>query len=174
VTAAHHERVESYVDAGVAAGASLVVDGRGVEVPGSSDGFWLGPTLFDHVRPEMSIYTDEIFGPVLAVARAASYDDALALINANPYGNGTAIFTGDGAAARRFQNEVEVGMVGVNVPIPVPVGYYSFGGWKDSLFGDSHAYGPEGFHFFTRTKVVTSRWPDHSHAGVNLGFPRNS
>ena len=174
VTAAHHERVESYVDAGVEAGASLVVDGRGVEVPGSSDGFWLGPTLFDHVRPEMSIYTDEIFGPVLSVARAASYDDALDLVNANPYGNGTAIFTGDGAAARRFQNEVEVGMVGVNVPIPVPVGYYSFGGWKDSLFGDSHAYGPEGFHFFTRTKVVTSRWPDHSHAGVNLGFPRNS
>jgi malonate-semialdehyde dehydrogenase (acetylating)/methylmalonate-semialdehyde dehydrogenase len=172
VTRAHHERVESYVDAGVEAGAALVVDGRGVEVPG--DGFWLGPTLFDHVRPEMSIYTDEIFGPVLAVARAASYDDALDLINANPYGNGTAIFTGDGAAARRFQNEVEVGMVGVNVPIPVPVGYYSFGGWKDSLFGDSHAYGPEGFHFFTRTKVVTSRWPDRSHAGVNLGFPRNS
>ncbi len=172
VTKAHHERVASYVDAGVESGAALVVDGRGIEVPG--DGFWLGPTLFDHVRPEMSIYTDEIFGPVLSVARAASYDDALALINANPYGNGTAIFTGDGAAARKFQNEVEVGMVGVNVPIPVPVGYYSFGGWKDSLFGDSHAYGPEGFHFFTRTKVVTSRWPDRSHAGVNLGFPRNS
>ena len=174
VTAAHHAKVESYVDAGVAAGASLVVDGRGVEVDGSADGFWLGPTLFDHVRPEMSVYTDEIFGPVLSVTRAGSYDEAVSLINANPYGNGTAIFTGDGAAARRFQNEVEVGMVGVNVPIPVPVGYYSFGGWKDSLFGDSHAYGPEGFHFFTRTKVITSRWPDRSHAGVNLGFPRNS
>jgi malonate-semialdehyde dehydrogenase (acetylating) / methylmalonate-semialdehyde dehydrogenase len=174
VTKAHHTRVESYVDAGVASGASLVVDGRGVEADGGEGGFWLGPTLFDHVRPEMSIYTDEIFGPVLAVVRAGSYDEALALINANPYGNGTAIFTNDGGAARRFQNEVEVGMVGVNVPIPVPVAYYSFGGWKDSLFGDSHAYGPEGFHFFTRTKVVTSRWLDPSHGGVNLGFPRNS
>jgi malonate-semialdehyde dehydrogenase (acetylating)/methylmalonate-semialdehyde dehydrogenase len=174
VTAAHHARVESYVDAGVASGATLVVDGRGVEADGGEGGFWLGPTLFDHVRPEMSIYTDEIFGPVLAVVRAEGYDEALALINANPYGNGTAIFTNDGGAARRFQNEVEVGMVGVNVPIPVPVSYYSFGGWKDSLFGDSHAYGPEGFHFFTRTKVVTSRWLDPSHGGVNLGFPRNS
>ncbi|WP_329064720.1 CoA-acylating methylmalonate-semialdehyde dehydrogenase [Amycolatopsis sp. NBC_01480] len=172
VTKAHHERVKSYVDAGVASGAALVMDGRGISVTGN--GFWLGPTLFDHVRPEMPIYTDEIFGPVLSVARTPSYDDALSLINANPYGNGTAIFTGNGAAARRFQNEVEVGMVGVNVPIPVPVSYYSFGGWKDSLFGDSHAYGPEGFHFFTRTKVVTSRWPDTSHAGVNLGFPGNS
>ncbi|MEC3977225.1 CoA-acylating methylmalonate-semialdehyde dehydrogenase [Amycolatopsis sp. H20-H5] len=174
VTAAHHERVESYVDAGVAAGAALVVDGRGVEVDGEDGGFWLGPTLFDRVGPEMSIYTDEIFGPVLCVARVAGYADALDLLNANPYGNGTAIFTNDGRAARRFQNEVEVGMVGVNVPIPVPVGYYSFGGWKDSLFGDSHAYGPEGFHFFTRTKVVTSRWPDPSQGGVNLGFPRNT
>jgi malonate-semialdehyde dehydrogenase (acetylating)/methylmalonate-semialdehyde dehydrogenase len=174
VTQAHHARVESYVEAGVAEGATLVVDGRGVEVAGEPGGFWLGPTLFDRVRPEMSIYTDEIFGPVLAVVRAASYDEALELINANPYGNGTAIFTNDGGAARRFQNEVEVGMVGVNVPIPVPVSYYSFGGWKDSLFGDSHAYGPEGFHFFTRTKVVTSRWLDPSHGGVNLGFPRNA
>ncbi len=174
VTAAHHERVESYVDAGVDAGARLVVDGRGVEVDGEDGGFWLGPTLFDHVTPEMSVYADEIFGPVLSVARAEGYDAALELVNANPYGNGTAIFTNDGRAARRFQNEVEVGMVGVNVPIPVPVGYYSFGGWKDSLFGDSHAYGPEGFHFFTRSKVVTSRWPDPSQGGVNLGFPRNS
>ncbi|HWD05967.1 MAG TPA: CoA-acylating methylmalonate-semialdehyde dehydrogenase [Amycolatopsis sp.] len=172
VTKAHHARVASYVDAGVAEGAELVVDGRGIQVEG--DGFWLGPTLFDRVRPDMSVYTDEIFGPVLAVARAASFDDALNLVNANPYGNGTAIFTENGGAARRYQNEVEVGMVGVNVPIPVPVGYYSFGGWKDSLFGDTHAYGPEGFHFFTRTKVVTSRWPDPSHAGVNLGFPKNS
>jgi malonate-semialdehyde dehydrogenase (acetylating)/methylmalonate-semialdehyde dehydrogenase len=174
VTGAHHARVESYVDAGVSAGAELVVDGRGVEAHGGKDGFWLGPTLFDRVRPDMSIYTDEIFGPVLAVVRADGYDEALELINGNPYGNGTAIFTNDGGAARRFQNEVEVGMVGVNVPIPVPVAYYSFGGWKDSLFGDSHAYGPEGFHFFTRTKVITSRWLDPSHGGVNLGFPRNS
>jgi len=174
VTRAHHERVVSYVDAGVAEGAELVMDGRDVEADGAADGFWLGPTLFDRVTPSMKVYTDEIFGPVLCVARSASFDDALALINANPYGNGTAVFTGDGAAARRFQNEVEVGMVGVNVPIPVPVGYYSFGGWKDSLFGDTHAYGPDGFHFFTRTKVVTSRWPDLSHAGVNLGFPKNS
>ncbi|WP_158892806.1 CoA-acylating methylmalonate-semialdehyde dehydrogenase [Amycolatopsis anabasis] len=174
VTAAHHARVASYVDAGVSAGAELVVDGRGIEVDGEPGGFWLGPTLFDKVTPEMSIYRDEIFGPVLSVARADSYEAALGLINANPYGNGAAIFTNDGGAARRFQNEVEVGMVGVNVPIPVPVGYYSFGGWKDSLFGDSHAYGPEGFHFFTRTKVVTSRWLDPSHGGVNLGFPRNT
>ncbi|OAP23680.1 Methylmalonate-semialdehyde dehydrogenase, acylating [Amycolatopsis sp. M39] len=174
VTRAHHERVSSYVDTGVAEGAELVMDGRGVEADGANDGFWLGPTLFDRVTPSMAVYTDEIFGPVLSVARTPSFDDALALVNANPYGNGTAVFTGDGRAARRFQNEVEVGMVGVNVPIPVPVGYYSFGGWKDSLFGDTHAYGPEGFHFFTRTKVVTSRWPDTSHAGVNLGFPKNS
>ncbi|ATY16631.1 methylmalonate-semialdehyde dehydrogenase (CoA acylating) [Amycolatopsis sp. AA4] len=174
VTRAHHERVSSYVDTGVAEGAELVMDGRGVEADGAGEGFWLGPTLFDRVTPSMAVYTDEIFGPVLSVARTTSFDDALALINANPYGNGTAIFTADGRAARRFQNEVEVGMVGVNVPIPVPVGYYSFGGWKDSLFGDTHAYGPEGFHFFTRTKVVTSRWPDTSHAGVNLGFPKNS
>ncbi|GHF61364.1 malonate-semialdehyde dehydrogenase (acetylating)/methylmalonate-semialdehyde dehydrogenase [Amycolatopsis bartoniae] len=172
VTAAHRDRVRSYVEAGLAEGASLVVDGRDVAVPGG--GFWLGPTLFDRVTPEMSVYRDEIFGPVLSVVRAGSYDAALELVNANAYGNGTAIFTNDGRAARRFQNEVEVGMVGLNVPIPVPVGYYSFGGWKDSLFGDSHAYGPEGFHFFTRRKVVTSRWPDPSQGGVNLGFPRNS
>ncbi|PXY21908.1 CoA-acylating methylmalonate-semialdehyde dehydrogenase [Prauserella flavalba] len=173
VTAAHRERVASYLDAGVEAGARLVVDGRDTGVDGGEGGFWLGPTLFDHVEPGMSIYTDEIFGPVLCVARAHSYDAALELVNANPYGNGTAIFTNDGGASRRYQNEVEVGMVGVNVPIPVPVAYYSFGGWKNSLFGDSHAYGPEGFHFFTRTKVVTSRWLDPSHGGVNLGFPRN-
>ncbi|NKQ53869.1 CoA-acylating methylmalonate-semialdehyde dehydrogenase [Amycolatopsis sp. K13G38] len=172
VTSAHRAKVGSYVDAGVDSGATLVVDGRDIAVEGG--GFWLGPTLFDHVTPEMSIYTDEIFGPVLSVARAGSYDAALNLVNAGSYGNGTAIFTNDGRAARRFQNEVEVGMVGLNVPIPVPVGYYSFGGWKNSLFGDTHAYGPEGFHFFTRTKVVTSRWPDPSQGGINLGFPRNS
>jgi malonate-semialdehyde dehydrogenase (acetylating) / methylmalonate-semialdehyde dehydrogenase len=173
VTAAHRDKVTSYLDAGVSAGAELVVDGRGQEIDGETGGFWLGPTLFDHVRPEMSIYTDEIFGPVLSVVRAPSYEAAVELTNANPYGNGTAIFTNDGGAARRFQNEIEVGMVGVNVPIPVPVGYYSFGGWKQSLFGDTHAYGPDGIHFYTRTKVVTSRWLDPSHGGVNLGFPRN-
>jgi len=173
VTEAHRDRVAGYLEDGVAAGASLVVDGRAHAVDGEPDGFWLGPSLFDHVRPEQSIYTDEIFGPVLSVVRAPSYEAALDLVNANPYGNGTAIFTNDGGAARRFQNEVEVGMVGVNVPIPVPVSYYSFGGWKQSLFGDSHAYGPDAIHFFTRTKAVTSRWLDPSHGGVNLGFPQN-
>jgi malonate-semialdehyde dehydrogenase (acetylating) / methylmalonate-semialdehyde dehydrogenase len=174
VTAAHRDRVVSYLDTGVAQGATLAVDGRNHEIDGRATGFWLGPTVFDHVRPSMSVYTDEVFGPVLSVVRVASYDEALELVNSNPYGNGTAIFTNDGGAARRFQNEVEVGMVGVNVPIPVPVSYYSFGGWKDSLFGDSHAYGPDGIHFYTRNKVVTSRWLDPSHGGVHLGFPRNT
>ncbi|MEN3310043.1 MAG: malonate-semialdehyde dehydrogenase (acetylating) / methylmalonate-semialdehyde dehydrogenase [Micromonosporaceae bacterium] len=171
VTRAHRDRVASYLDDGVRSGASLVVDGRQVEPAGDRAGFWLGPTLFDHVRPGMSIHTDEIFGPVLSVVRAGSYDEALDLVNASPYGNGTALFTNDGGAARRYQNEVEVGMVGINVPIPVPMAYYSFGGWKASLFGDSHAHGPDGVHFFTRGKVVTSRWPDPSHGGVTLGFP---
>jgi malonate-semialdehyde dehydrogenase (acetylating)/methylmalonate-semialdehyde dehydrogenase len=171
VTGAHRDKVASYVDAGVQEGAELVVDGRDPQVDGEQDGFWLGPTLFDRVRPEMSIYTDEIFGPVLSVVRVPSYDAALELVNSNPYGNGTAIFTNDGGAARRYQNEVEVGMVGVNVPIPVPMAYYSFGGWKSSLFGDTHAHGTEGVHFFTRGKVVTSRWLDPSHGGLNLGFP---
>ena len=139
----------------------------------TATGFFVAPTLFDHVTAEMSIYTQEIFGPVLAVLRVASYDDGLALINANPYGNGTAIFTNDGGAARRFQNEVEVGMVGINVPVPVPMAYYSFGGWKNRLFGDTHAHGTEGVHFFTRGKVVTQRWLDPSHGGINLGFPQN-
>ncbi|MER5393635.1 CoA-acylating methylmalonate-semialdehyde dehydrogenase [Saccharopolyspora sp. NPDC002686] len=174
VTAAHRDRVSSYVDAGVAAGAELVVDGRGIEVDGADDGFWLGPTLFDRVGTDMSIYTDEIFGPVLSVLRVASYDAALEVLNANPYGNGTAIFTQSGGAARQYCEEVEVGMVGVNVPIPVPVSYYSFGGWKDSLFGDAHAYGPDGIQFYTRTKVVTTRWPDPSHGGVDLGFPQST
>ncbi|MEB3371474.1 CoA-acylating methylmalonate-semialdehyde dehydrogenase [Saccharopolyspora mangrovi] len=174
VTAAHRDRVTSYVDAGLSAGAELVVDGRGVEVDGAEGGFWLGPTLFDHVSTGMSIYADEIFGPVLSVLRAPSYDAALEVLNGNPYGNGTAIFTESGGAARQFCEEVEVGMVGVNVPIPVPVAQFSFGGWKDSLFGDSHAYGPDGIRFFTRTKVITTRWPDPSHGGVNLGFPQNS
>ncbi|WP_199733206.1 CoA-acylating methylmalonate-semialdehyde dehydrogenase [Micromonospora sp. BL1] len=173
VTREHRDRVASYLDAGVEAGAELVVDGREVRVDGDESGFWLGPSLLDRVSPEMSVYTDEIFGPVLSVVRVGSYDEALALVNANRYGNGTAIFTNDGGAARRYQNEVEVGMVGVNVPIPVPMAYYSFGGWKDSLFGDSHAHGAEGVHFFTRGKVVTSRWLDPSHGGINLGFPEN-
>lgn len=174
VTKAHRDKVASYVDAGEAAGATLVVDGRTVQPDGGTDGFWLGPTLIDHVTPDMSTYTDEIFGPVLSVVRVDTYDDALQLINDNPYGNGTAIFTNDGGAARRFQNEVEVGMIGINVPIPVPMSYYSFGGWKNSLFGDSHAHGTEGVHFFTRGKAVTSRWLDPSHGGINLGFPENS
>jgi len=174
VTEAHRDKVAAYLDAGVEEGAELVVDGRGVKVDGEEGGFFLGPTLFDNVSPKMSIYRDEIFGPVLSVVRAPTYDAALELVNDNPYGNGTAIFTNDGGAARRFQNEVEVGMVGVNVPIPVPVSYYSFGGWKSSLFGDSHAHGTEGVHFYTRGKVVTSRWLDPSHGGINLGFPQNS
>jgi malonate-semialdehyde dehydrogenase (acetylating)/methylmalonate-semialdehyde dehydrogenase len=139
----------------------------------AGDGFFLGPTLLDNVTPEMSVYTDEIFGPVLSILRVSTYDEALALVNSHEYGNGTAIFTNDGGAARRFQNEVEVGMVGINVPIPVPMAYYSFGGWKNSLFGDSHAHGTEGVHFFTRGKVITSRWLDPSHGGINLGFPQN-
>ena len=174
VTRQHRDKVAAYVDAGVQAGASLVVDGRDPAVDGADQGFWLGPTLFDRVRPQMSIYTDEIFGPVLSVVRVGSYDEALELVNANPYGNGTAIFTNDGGAARRYQNEVQVGMIGVNVPIPVPMAYYSFGGWKSSLFGDTHAHGTEGVHFFTRGKVVTSRWLDPSHGGLNLGFPQSS
>jgi malonate-semialdehyde dehydrogenase (acetylating)/methylmalonate-semialdehyde dehydrogenase len=173
VTAVHRDKVASYVDAGVREGAALVVDGRNPKINGAAEGFWLGPTLFDRVTPEMSIYTDEIFGPVLSVIRVQSYDEGLALINKHQYGNGTAIFTNDGGAARRFQNEVQVGMIGINVPIPVPTAYYSFGGWKNSLFGDTHAHGTEGVHFFTRGKVVTSRWLDPSHGGINLGFPQN-
>jgi malonate-semialdehyde dehydrogenase (acetylating) / methylmalonate-semialdehyde dehydrogenase len=173
VTRAHRDRVASYLDSGVASGAELVVDGRETQADGAEDGFWLGPTLFDRVTPAMSVYTDEIFGPVLSVLRAESYDDALELVNTNEYGNGAAIFTNDGGAARRFEAEVEAGMVGVNVPIPVPMAYFSFGGWKNSLFGDSHAHGTEGVHFFTRGKVVTSRWADPDHGGLNLGFPRN-
>jgi malonate-semialdehyde dehydrogenase (acetylating)/methylmalonate-semialdehyde dehydrogenase len=170
ITAEHRDRVASYVGAGSEAGARVVVDGREADVP--SQGFFLGTTLLDHVTPDMSVYTDEIFGPVLSVVRAATYDDALALVNANPYANGTAIFTRDGGAARRYQHDVEVGMVGINVPIPVPVASYSFGGWKASLFGDSHMYGQEGLNFYTRGKVVTSRWPDPATSEVDLGFPR--
>ncbi len=172
VTGAHLARVVSYVAQGQAEGAELLVDGRGLRVPGHEGGFFLGPCLFDRVTPQMSIYRDEIFGPVLGVVRAASYDEALRLVNSNPYANGVAVFTNDGGAARRFQNEVEVGMVGINVPIPVPMAYYSFGGWKASLFGDVHVHGREGVFFYTRGKVVTARWPDPSHRGVNLGFPQ--
>jgi malonate-semialdehyde dehydrogenase (acetylating)/methylmalonate-semialdehyde dehydrogenase len=174
VTGAHRDKVKGYVDAGVEQGATLVVDGRNPVVDGEPGGFWLGPTLFDHVQTDMSIYTDEIFGPVLVIVRVKSYEEGVALINAHEYGNGTAIFTNDGGAARRFQNEVQVGMIGINVPIPVPVAYYSFGGWKSSLFGDSHAHGAEGVQFFTRGKVITSRWLDPSHGGINLGFPTQS
>lgn len=174
VTAAARDRVSGYIDAGEAAGATLVVDGRTVEPDADGEGFFVGPTLFDHVSTEMSIYTDEIFGPVLSVVRVDSYDEGVELINSNRYGNGVAIFTNDGGAARRFQNEVSVGMVGINVPVPVPMAYYSFGGWKASLFGDTHAHGVEGVHFFTRGKVITSRWLDPSHGGLNLGFPQNT
>jgi malonate-semialdehyde dehydrogenase (acetylating)/methylmalonate-semialdehyde dehydrogenase len=174
VTSAHRDKVASYVDAGEREGATLVVDGRRVEADGETDGFWLGPTLFDHVTPSMSVYTDEIFGPVLSVVRADTYQEALDLVNANRYGNGTAIFTGNGGAARAFETDVQVGMIGVNVPIPVPMAYYSFGGWKASLFGDTHAHGTEGVHFFTRGKVVTTRWPDPATAGgLELAFPKN-
>jgi len=175
VTAAHRDKVTSYIDAGVQAGAKLVIDGRGIDADGSSDGFWLGPTLFDNVPPEAPVYTDEIFGPILSVVRVPSFARALDLVNANPYGNGTALFTTDGSLARRYQSEVEVGMVGINVPIPVPAAAYSFGGWKSSLFGDTHAYGPDGVHFFTRSKVITSRWPHVAapSAQPDLNFPGN-
>ncbi|MDP9494532.1 MAG: CoA-acylating methylmalonate-semialdehyde dehydrogenase [Actinomycetota bacterium] len=171
VTKAHLDRVRGYVDAGVSEGALLIADGRNLVVDGHEDGFFLGPTLFDRVTPEMSIYTDEIFGPVLSTVRMEHFEDAIRLINKNPYGNGTAIFTNDGGAARKFQHEIQVGMVGINVPIPVPLSFYSFGGWKDSIFGSHAIYGPEGVHFYTRQKVVISRWADPIHRGVDLGFP---
>jgi len=158
ISRVHRDKVKSYVDAGVADGATLVLDGRDLKVAGHENGFFLGPTLFDHVTPQMSIYRDEIFGPVLVVLRAGTLDEAIALVNQNPYGNGTAIFTRSGGAARRFQHEIEVGMVGINVPIPVPMAFFSFGGWKQSLFGDLHVHGMEGIKFYTRSKVVTSRW----------------
>jgi malonate-semialdehyde dehydrogenase (acetylating)/methylmalonate-semialdehyde dehydrogenase len=174
VTGAHRDKVASYLDTGVREGATLAVDGRMHPViGGDAEGFWLGPSVLDHVTPDMSCYRDEIFGPVLSVVRVPGYADALRLVSENPYGNGVAIYTNDGGAARRFVSEVEVGMVGVNVPIPVPMAYYSFGGWKSSLFGDTHVYGTEGIHFYTRGKAVTSRWLDPSHGGVNLGFPVN-
>ena len=170
ITAEHRDKVASYLDSGRDQGATVVTDGR--ETAPDDGGFFLGVSLLDHVTPEMDAYRDEIFGPVLSVVRAETYDDAVRLVNENPYGNGVAIFTRDGGAARQFQFEVEAGMVGVNVPIPVPVAYYSFGGWKASLFGDSHIYGPEGINFYTRGKVVTSRWPDPATSQVDLGFPQ--
>ena len=173
VTREHRDKVASYIEVAKADGANVLVDGREVQPDGDANGFWLGPTLIDNVPTTSRVYTEEIFGPVLSVVRVQSYAEGLALINAGAFGNGTAIFTNDGGAARRFQNEVEVGMVGINVPIPVPVAYYSFGGWKNSLFGDTKAHGTEGVHFFTRGKAVTSRWLDPSHGGINLGFPQN-
>jgi malonate-semialdehyde dehydrogenase (acetylating)/methylmalonate-semialdehyde dehydrogenase len=174
VTQQHLDKVSSYVDAGESDGATLLVDGRGIRVEGHDNGFFIGPNLFDNVTTDMSIYTDEIFGPVLSVVRVDHYEDAIKLINDNQYGNGTAIFTNDGGAARKFQNEIQVGMVGINVPIPVPLSFYSFGGWKDSIFGSHAIYGPEGVHFYTRPKVVISRWPDPIHRGVDLGFPQHN
>jgi malonate-semialdehyde dehydrogenase (acetylating)/methylmalonate-semialdehyde dehydrogenase len=171
VTRQHLDRVRGYVDAGESQGALLVADGRDFVVDGYENGYFLGPTLFDNVTTDMSIYTDEIFGPVLSTVRMEHFEEAIQLINENPYGNGTAVFTNDGGAARKFQNEIQVGMVGINVPIPVPLSFYSFGGWKDSIFGSHAIYGPEGVHFYTRQKVVISRWPDPIHRGVDLGFP---
>ncbi|HEV7277649.1 MAG TPA: CoA-acylating methylmalonate-semialdehyde dehydrogenase [Devosiaceae bacterium] len=171
VSKAHRDKVAGYIDAGVAAGAELVVDGRGFSLQGYEDGFYLGGTLFDKVTPEMSIYREEIFGPVLSVVRAKSYQDAVDLIHGHEYANGTAIFTRDGDAAREFADKIEVGMVGVNVPIPVPVAYHSFGGWKRSLFGAHAIYGPEGVHFYTRLKTVTTRWPAGIRAGADFHFP---
>jgi malonate-semialdehyde dehydrogenase (acetylating)/methylmalonate-semialdehyde dehydrogenase len=170
VTREHRDKVASYIDRGRDEGATVVTDGR--ESAPDGDGFFLGVTLLDDVKPEMDVYKDEIFGPVLGVTRVGTYDEAVRLVNENPYGNGVAIFTRDGGVARQFQFDVNVGMVGVNVPIPVPVAYYSFGGWKNSLFGDLHVYGPEGIQFYTRGKVVTSRWPDPATSKVDLGFPQ--
>jgi len=171
ITREHRDRVASYVAAAPGEGAEVVVDGSNHEFAG--DGFFLGVSLVDHVKPGMKVYDDEIFGPVLSVVRVDSYDDAVALINGNNFANGTALFTRDGGTARRFENDIEVGMVGINVPLPVPIGAYSFGGWKNSLFGDSHIYGPESIHFYTRSKVVTTRWPEPSESQIDLGFPSN-
>jgi malonate-semialdehyde dehydrogenase (acetylating)/methylmalonate-semialdehyde dehydrogenase len=168
VTKAHRDKVSSYVDGGVEAGATLVVDGRGLKIPGCEGGFFLGPSLFDHVTPDMTIYKDEIFGPVLVVLRVPTLNEAIDLVNRNPYGNGVAIFTSSGGAARHFEDEIEIGMVGINVPIPVPMAFFSFGGWKQSLFGDLHVHGLEGIYFNTRTKAVTSRWPNED--AVSSGF----
>jgi malonate-semialdehyde dehydrogenase (acetylating)/methylmalonate-semialdehyde dehydrogenase len=170
ITAEHRDKVAGYIASGASSGARVVVDGREADLP--EQGFFLGTTLLDHVQPDMEVYRDEIFGPVLCVLRAEDYAEAVGVVNANPYANGVAIFTRDGGTARRFQVEAEVGMVGINVPIPVPVAYYSFGGWRSSLFGDQHMYGPEGISFYTRGKVVTARWPEATESQVDLGFPR--
>lgn len=173
VTEVHRNKVDSYIDIALEDGAKVIVNGRDVNPDGDERGFWLGPTLIDNVPTTSRVYTDEIFGPVLAVVRVKSYDEGLELINSSEFGNGTAIFTNDGGAARKFQRDVQVGMIGINVPIPVPVATFSFGGWKHSLFGDSRAHGEEGVRFFTQQKAITSRWPDPSHGGINLGFPEN-
>jgi malonate-semialdehyde dehydrogenase (acetylating)/methylmalonate-semialdehyde dehydrogenase len=172
VTREAQQRILGLIDSGEKQGASIAVDGRDLVVPGFEEGFFVGPTVIDRVSTEMDVYTHEIFGPVLSVVRADDVDEAIALINANPYGNGTAIFTSSGEAARRFQRGVHVGMIGINVPIPVPMAFYSFGGWKDSLFGDKHVHGPEGVSFYTRAKVVTARWPHVDHASdASFHFP---
>jgi malonate-semialdehyde dehydrogenase (acetylating)/methylmalonate-semialdehyde dehydrogenase len=172
VTSQHRDKVASYIDVAIADGADVVLDGRHVQADGAKEGFWLGPTLIDRVPLTSRVYTEDIFGPVLSVVRVDTYEEGLEIINSGIFGNGTAIFTNDGGAARRFQNQVQVGMIGINVPIPVPVAYYSFGGFKESMFGDTKAYGMQGFHFFTREKTITSRWADPSHRGIDLGFPR--
>jgi malonate-semialdehyde dehydrogenase (acetylating)/methylmalonate-semialdehyde dehydrogenase len=174
ITEQHRDRVASYIDIAAADGADVVVDGRGVDIDGDANGFWLGPTLLDNVPTTSRAYTEEIFGPVLAVVRVKTFEEGVALINAGAFGNGTAIFTNDGGAARRFQKQIRVGMIGINVPIPVPVATFSFGGWKESLFGDTKAHGAEGVKFFTQQKAITSRWLDPSHGGINLGFPENN
>jgi malonate-semialdehyde dehydrogenase (acetylating) / methylmalonate-semialdehyde dehydrogenase len=173
ITEQHRDKVAGYIGIAEADGARVVIDGRGIEVDGEADGFWLGPTLLDNVPTTSKAYQEEIFGPVLSVVRIQSFEEGVELINSGAFGNGTAIFTNDGGAARKFQNEIQVGMVGINVPIPVPVAYHSFGGWKQSLFGSSKAYGAAGFDFFTREKAITQRWLDPSHGGLNLGFPEN-
>jgi malonate-semialdehyde dehydrogenase (acetylating)/methylmalonate-semialdehyde dehydrogenase len=170
ITGVHRDKVASYLESGAEQGASVVLDGR--ETAPEGDGFFLGVSLLDNVTTEMDAYRDEIFGPVLSVVRVDTYEEALRLVNENPWGNGTAIFTRDGGVARQFQFDAQAGMVGINVPIPVPVAWFSFGGWKASLFGDLHAYGPESVSFYTRGKVVTSRWPDPATSKVNLGFPQ--
>jgi len=172
ITRVHRDKVASYVASGQKDGADVLVDGRTLKVEGHDNGFWLGPTLMDNVKPGMACYQEEIFGPVLSVVRASSYEEAIRLIHEHPYGNGTAVFTNDGGAARKFRHEIQVGMVGINVPIPVPMSYYSFGGWKQSLFGDLHIYGPDGVKFYTRSKVVIERWPDPRFRGIDLGFPQ--
>jgi malonate-semialdehyde dehydrogenase (acetylating)/methylmalonate-semialdehyde dehydrogenase len=172
VTKQHRDKVASYLDSGPAQGATVVADGREHPLYKESEGFFLGASLIDYVSTEMDAYRDEIFGPVLTVVRVDTYDEAVRLVNDNPYGNGTAIFTRDGGAARQFQFEAQAGMVGINVPIPVPIAYYLFVGWKNSLFGDLHMYGPEGFQFYTLATIVTSRWPDPGTSKVDLGFPR--